>query len=178
MARADWRYVGKTFHRSDGIDAYIRDVQRHFDYDAIKPAGLKALVDTGNGVGTLTTSYVLRDLGCAVHTINSNIDGAFPSRLPEPTPESLRNLTGTVRDLNIDFAVALDGDADRAIFLDERGQVHWGDRTFALIEQHFLSENRGEKIVTPVSSSQVVQDVARQYGGLSLIHISEPTRPY
>jgi len=164
-ARADWRHVGKTLYRSDGIDAYIRDAQRHFDHDAIKRAGLTALVDPGNGVGTLTASYVLRDLGCAVHTINSNIDGTFPSRSPEPTPESLRNLTGTVRDLNVDFAVALDGDADRAIFLDERGQIHWGDRTFALIEQHFLSENRGEKIVTPVSSSQVVQDVARRYGG-------------
>ncbi len=164
-ARADWRHVGKIFHRSDGIDAYVRDVQRHFDRDAIKKAKLSALVDAGNGVGTLTTPYVLRDLGCAVHTINSNIDGTFPSRLPEPTPESLKNLAGIVRDLNVDFAVALDGDADRAIFLDERGQVHWGDRTFALIEQYFLSENRGEKIVTPVSSSQVVQDVAKQYDG-------------
>jgi len=163
--KADWRHVGKTLCRSDGIDAYICDVQRHFDREAIRRADLKALVDTGNGVGTLTTPYVLRDLGCSVHTINSNIDGAFPSRSPEPTPDSLRNLTGTVRDLNVDFAVALDGDADRAIFLDEKGQVHWGDRTFALIEQHFLSENRGEKIVTPVSSSQAIQDVARQYGG-------------
>jgi len=164
-SRADWRHMGKVLHRSDGVDAYVRDVQRHFDCDAIKKADLTALVDAGNGVGSLTTSYVLRNLGCAVHTINSNIDGAFPNRLPEPSPESLRSIAGTVRDLDVDFAVALDGDADRAIFLDEGGRVHWGDRTFALIEQFFLSENRGEKIVTPVSSSQVIEDVARQYGG-------------
>jgi len=164
-SRADWRHVGKTYHRSDGIDTYVRSIQKHFDCDAIKKADLTALVDAGNGVGTLTISYVLRDLGCAVHTINSTIDGTFPNRPPEPTPENLKDLTGTVRDLGVDFAVALDGDADRAIFLDERGQVYWGDRTFALIEQYFLLDNRGEKIVTPVSSSQVIQDVARQYGG-------------
>ncbi len=164
-ARADWRHVGKIFQRSDGIDAYVRELQRHFDPEAIKKAKLATMVDAGSGVGTLTTPYVLRDLGCKVHTINSNIDGTFPNRLPEPTPETLKNLAGTVKDLNVDFAVALDGDADRAIFLDERGQVHWGDRTFALIEQYFLSENRGEKIVTPVSSSQVIQDVAKQYDG-------------
>jgi phosphomannomutase/phosphoglucomutase len=163
--RADWRHVGKVIHRDDGIDAYIRDVRRHFDSDLVKQADLAVLVDPGNGVGTLTAPYVLRDLGCTVHTVNSNIDGSFPSRLPEPTPESLKDLAKVVRDLNVDFAVALDGDADRAIFVDERGEVHWGDRTFALIAKSFLSENRGETIVTPVSSSQVIQDVAEQYGG-------------
>lgn len=163
--RADWRHVGKTYHRSDGIELYLQEIQKHFDREGISKAGLAALVDAGNGVGSLTAPYVLRNLGCTVHTVGSNIDGRFPNRPSEPTPESLKSLTGIVGDLNVDFAVALDGDADRAIFLDERGQIHWGDRSFALIEQFFLLDNPREKVVTPVSSSQVVQDVATQHGG-------------
>ncbi|MCJ7505630.1 phosphoglucosamine mutase [Candidatus Bathyarchaeota archaeon] len=162
---ADWKHVGRVYSRSDGIDRYVRDVARHFDRETICKGNLTVLVDPGNGVGALTTPYVLRDLGCGVRTINSNVDGTFPSRPSEPTPDNLKHLTETVKDLNIDFAVALDGDGDRAIFFDEKGQVYWGDKTFALIEKFFLMDNPGEKIVTPVSSSQIIEEVARTHGG-------------
>jgi len=164
-SKVEWKRIGKIYHRTDGIDTYVRSIRKHFDIDAIREARLTCLVDSGNGVGSLTTPYVLRDLGCAVHTINSTIDGTFPNRPPEPTPENLRDLCGTTRDLGVDFAVAHDGDGDRAIFADERGQIHWGDRTFALIEEHFLMKNPQEKVVTPVSSSQVIEDVAKRHGG-------------
>jgi phosphomannomutase/phosphoglucomutase len=61
--------------------------------------------------------------------------------------------------------VAYDGDADRSIFVDEKGEIHWGDKTFALVEKHFLKDNPGEKIVTSVSSSTLVKDIADAYGG-------------
>ena len=61
--------------------------------------------------------------------------------------------------------MAHDGDADRAIFVDERGQVHWGDKSFALIVEHFLRNNPGEEIVTPVSSSQMIEIIALRNGG-------------
>jgi phosphomannomutase/phosphoglucomutase len=124
-----------------GKRTYFRDLGKHFERDAIAKASLTVLVDPGNGVGALTTPYFLRELGCGVRTINSNVDGTFPNRPSEPTPHSLRYLTEIVRDQDIDFAVALDGDADRAIFLDENGQIHWGDKSFALIEKFFLMEN-------------------------------------
>jgi phosphomannomutase/phosphoglucomutase len=89
----------------------------------------------------------------------------FPGRLPEPRPENLQELTMTVRAVGADFGVAFDGDADRSVFVDEKGEVHWGDATFALVEKYFLKKNEGEKIVTPVSSSTLVKDVADAYGG-------------
>ncbi len=162
---SDWRHVGKVYNRSDGIDIYVHNASKHFDRERIQGAAVTVLVDPGNGVGALTTPYVLRELGCNVRTINSNIDGSFPNRPPEPTPNNLKQLSVVVRDMDVDFAVALDGDADRAIFLDEKGEIHWGDKTFALIEQFFLMNHKGERVVTPVSSSQVVDDVARMHGG-------------
>ncbi|MCK4439513.1 phosphoglucosamine mutase, partial [Candidatus Bathyarchaeota archaeon] len=50
-------------------------------------------------------------------------------------------------------------------FVDEKGEIHWGDKTFALVEKHFLKDNPSEKIVTPVSSSTLVKDIADAYGG-------------
>jgi len=78
-------------------------------------------------------------------------------------------LTHTSRILpacHADFGVAHDGDGDRAVFLDEHGSVCWGDHTFALIVRDFLEHSSGgQKIVTPISSSQIIESIAEKYGG-------------
>jgi phosphomannomutase/phosphoglucomutase len=71
-----------------------------------------------------------------------------------------------VRALGADLGVAFDGDADRSIFVGETGEIYWGDKTFAIIEKMFLIDNPGSKIVTPVSSSTLVRDVADANGGV------------
>ena len=116
-------------------------------------------------MGSLAAPFLLRDLGCRVTTINANIDGTFPGRPPEPRPENLQKLALTVKAVEADMGIAFDGDADRSVFVDEEGEIHWGDQTFALVEKFFLKRNRGEKIVTPVSSSTLIKDIAEAYGG-------------
>ncbi len=160
-----WHKVGQRHVLPRVLDKYKEAIKQHVDIDAIKKRHYHVVVDAANGVGGLVAPYLLRDLSCRVTTINANIDGAFPNRLPEPRPENLRDLATTVKAVGADFGVAFDGDADRSIFVDEKGEVQWGDRTFALIEKDFLQTNRGEAVVTPVSSSQVVRDVAEKYGG-------------
>jgi phosphomannomutase/phosphoglucomutase len=123
------------------------------------------VVDAANSVAALAVPKLLRELGCRVTTINANIDGTFPSRPPEPRPENLGDLASTVKAVDADLGVAFDGDADRSIFVDEKGEIHWGDKTFALVEKHFLLRNPGEKIVSPISSSTLVKDIADAYGG-------------
>jgi len=135
------------------------------DVAGITKKHFHVVVDAANGVGNLTAPRLLRELGCKVTTINGNIDGTFPGRLPEPRPENLNDLALTVKAIGADFGVAYDGDADRSIFVDEHGEIHWGDKTFALVEKHFLKENPGEKIVTPISSSTLVKDIANAYNG-------------
>ena len=162
----DWCRVGQRHVLPGVLDEYKKTIKQHVDVITIKKKHYHVVVDAANGVGGLVAPYLLVDMGCRVTTINANIDGAFPNRLPEPRPENLQDLTATVKVVGADFGVAFDGDADRSIFVDEKGVVQWGDRTFALIEKDFLQTNRGgEAIVTPVSSSQVVKDVAEKYGG-------------
>lgn len=161
----DWSNIAKKYVLPSVLDEYREAVLKHVDVDRIRRRHFHIVVDGGNGVGSLVTPYLARDLGCKVTTINGEIDGSFPGRLPEPRPENLQNLSVTVTSVGADIGVAFDGDADRSIFVDEKGDIQWGDRSFALVEQDFLDANPGEKVVTPVSSSQVVKDVAEKSGG-------------
>jgi phosphomannomutase/phosphoglucomutase len=104
-------------------------------------------------------------LGCKVSTINANIDGTFPGRPPEPRPENLKDLAISVKAVGADLGVAYDGDADRSIFVDEKSNILMGDQTFALVTKYFLKDNPNEKIVTPLSSSTLIQDIADEYHG-------------
>ena len=61
--------------------------------------------------------------------------------------------------------MAHDGDADRTICIDEKGNFILGDKTFALVEKHMLKENGGGIIVTTVATSQAIYDIAEEFGG-------------
>jgi phosphomannomutase/phosphoglucomutase len=160
-----WDRIGSISYAPKIIDEYIDAIKRHVDVDRIASKKYHVVIDAANSVGNLTAPRLLRELGCKVTTINGDIDGTFPGRLPEPRPENLRDLALTVKAVKADLGVAYDGDADRSIFVDENGQVYWGDKSFALVEKYFLMENPGEKIVTPVSSSTLIKDVAEAYKG-------------
>ncbi|MCS7096284.1 MAG: phosphoglucosamine mutase [Candidatus Bathyarchaeota archaeon] len=160
-----WNRLGDAEFLTGILDNYIEAIKGHVNAAKIADKNFYAVVDAANSVAALTVPRLLRELGCRVTTINANIDGTFPGRPPEPRPENLRELSMAVKALHADFGVAFDGDGDRAIFVDDEGEVHWGDKTFALIVKYFLKNNQGEKIVTPVSSSMLVKDVADAFGG-------------
>jgi phosphomannomutase/phosphoglucomutase len=165
MKYAYWDKIGETSELQGIIDDYIEAIKQHVDVARITKKHFHIVVDAANSVGNLAEPRLLRELGCKVTTLNGNIDGTFPGRPPEPRPENLKDLALTVKAVKADFGVAYDGDADRSIFVDERGKIHWGDKTFALVEKHFLKENPGKKIVTPISSSTLVKDIADAYNG-------------
>jgi phosphomannomutase/phosphoglucomutase len=165
IAYAKWDKLGKINEIVGIVDEYIEAIKKHIDPGKITKKHYHIVVDAANSVGNLTAPRLLRELGCRVTTINGNIDGTFPGRLPEPRPENLDDLALTVKAVSADLGIAYDGDADRSVFVDERGEIHWGDKTFALVEKHFLKENPNEKIVTPISSSTLVKDIADKYNG-------------
>ena len=162
---AEWDKLG-TLRELPGInDEYIQAIEKQVNPTKIAERHFHVVVDAANSVGGLTAPPLLRELGCKVTSINANIDGTFPGRLPEPRPESLTDLASTVKAIGADLGVAFDGDADRSIFVDENGVIYWGDKTFAVIIKQFLIKNPGAKIVTPVSSSTLIKDTVQAYKG-------------
>ena len=159
-----WDNVG-DITTGNAIDEYCKGVISHVNVNAIKQAGLKIAVDPGNGVAALTAPRIAQSLGCQVNTVNVDIDGTFPNRSSEPRPDNLNLLQLLVKSTGSDLGIAFDGDGDRALFVDEKGEVYWGDKSFALVTDDFVKSNPGSKVATPVSSSQVIADIVSSNGG-------------
>lgn len=159
-----WKQVKQPLPVAEKFDGYVTSILENIGGPPSN-GSLNVLVDAANGVSALATPLVVEKLGGRVALVNGKIDGNFPGRLPEPTPQNLKETSRILPSLHADFGVAHDGDGDRAMFLDEHGTVSWGDQTFALVIKDFLEHYPGEKIVTPISSSQMIEDVAEKNGG-------------
>ncbi len=160
----DWSEVGRVT-KDDSISPYNDAVMDNIDHDKIRKADLKVVVDCANGVGALSTPVILRELGCSVITLNAQPDGTFPGHDSEPTEVNLKDLIEMVKTTGADLGIANDGDADRAIFIDEKGSFMHGDRTLTLVAKRTVKEHGGGIVVTPVSSSSSVKDVVVEEGG-------------
>jgi phosphomannomutase/phosphoglucomutase len=168
---AAWDGVG-TSRQVEGVaDDYRADVRAGLNRDAIAAADLTVAVDPGHGAGSTVSPALFRELGCAVRTVNADPDGAFPGRDPEPVPENLADLRRLVRTTDADVGVAHDGDADRAIFVDERGEVVDGDASLAALAAAELREGSrrpretgGDAAVAAVNVSQRLVDVVADAG--------------
>ena len=159
---AAWNEVGDDraveSARGDYVTALLDAVAR----DAIADADLTVALDPGHGAGALTSPSFYRRLGCDVVTVNSQPDGHFPGRNPEPVAENLADLGRLVRSADADVGIAHDGDADRAIFFDEHGAYVEGDATLAALAESELGE--GDTTVSAVNVSQRLVDVAERVG--------------
>ena len=163
--RADFSEIGEVYINDKIIDEYIDEAISKVDAEAIRNANLKVVVDCGSGAGCYTAPYLIRKLGCDVTSLNSQPDGFFPGRDPEPIEENLQELISVDKELGADIGLAHDGDADRTICIDEKGNFVLGDKTFTLVEKQMLKENNGGTIVTTVATSQAIYDVAEEFNG-------------
>ncbi len=158
---AGWRGLGAEWAAPELVERYIDGILEHFPEEV--GAGMTVAVDPGSGPAALTTPALLSRMGCKVHAINAQPDGTFPGRMPEPTADGLKALAELVLETGAAFGVAHDGDADRAVFVDDRGRFVEENREFALIARHVCGGRQGV-IVTPVSTSQLIEDVAAATG--------------
>ena len=160
--RVAWDETGDARNVESARRRYVEAVVGAVERERIADANLTVALDPGHGAGALTSPRIFRELGCEVHTVNGQPDGEFPGRDPEPVPENLADLGRLVRATDADVGIAHDGDADRAIFFDERGQYIEGDATFAALAAAAL--DAGDMTVSAVTVSQRLVDVAERAG--------------
>ena len=128
-----WDKVGSLSVNEEIKGQYIDDLVNMVD---IKE-GLKVVIDCASGAGSEISPLVFRKAGCEVTTLNSQPDGFFPGRNPEPNADNLQNLMKTVVAIGADLGIAHDGDADRMITVDENGNISPFDSLLALISKEF-----------------------------------------
>lgn len=160
---ANWDKIG-NYH------SYHRAARNHLEHvlSLVRPDAawrqLKVVVDGANGPGGDLTPRILTRMGCRVVTINSQLDGIFPGRDPEPIKANLGGLMEAVRDSGADLGIAHDGDADRAMFIDENGTYINGNKSLAAFAEYLLADRSG-KVVVPVNTSRRVTETIERLGG-------------
>ncbi|ODR79167.1 phosphoglucosamine mutase [Haladaptatus sp. W1] len=153
-----WSETGHSHLIEDSRERYVSQLLESIDRDRIADANPTVALDPGHGAGSLTSPEFFRKLGCTVVTTNSQPDGHFPGRDPEPVPGNLADLGRLVEASGADVGIAHDGDADRAIFYDENGQYIEGDATLAALAAAQLEPD--DAVVSAVNVSQRLVDVA------------------
>ena len=160
---ADWDSVGTYEVAGEVISKYLEELSNTLAPKEMRRVP-KVLVDTANGAASLATPKLLKNLGADVVTINSNIDGRFPGRYPEPRPDVLEPFIPVAKELGADAYLAHDGDGDRLAVVDPKAGFIKQDRLIALIAKYKLSSVRG-KVVVSVDCGNAVKDIVESMGG-------------
>ena len=154
--------IGSTFTEQHAVETYINGIKSHLDTSRIKARKFKVSLDLGNGAQAVSAIQLCKELGCDVYSINENIDGDFPGRGSEPTPENLQSLVDLVKSTNSDLGIAFDGDGDRSIFCDNEGKILTGDSSAILLCNYLLKQNPESKVVTCVNSGTSIEKLVSQ----------------
>jgi len=144
-------------------DMHIEEVLKHLDVKAIRKKHFKVGVDFVNGTGCVITSKFLSKLGCAVYAINDIPDGIFRHE-PEPLPKNLKSLSRLIKQKKLDIGFAQDPDADRLAVISEKGEAIGEELTLAFAVRFILSYKKKGPVVTNLSASRVLDDIADEFG--------------
>lgn len=162
--------IGKAYRIDDAEGRYIEfaknTIPKGMDFE-----GVKAVIDCANGASYKITPTVLQELGANIITLGNKPDGTninldCGSLHPE-------NVQKEVVEFGADIGFAHDGDADRVIFVDEKGEVVDGDKIMAMCAIDMKKEGvlKNNTLVTTVMSN-IGLEVAMREAGIDVVRTS------
>ena len=152
-AQQTGKKIGKSKRIDDVIGRYIVHIKNSFpQHDTL--TGTRVVIDCANGAGYKIAPTVLEELGADVIVLGNNPNGFnINEGCGAMHPEFLSN---AVREYRADIGIALDGDADRLVIVDENGEIVDGDKLMAVLAVHMKSQGllKGGGMVSTVMSNQ------------------------
>lgn len=164
IPRATWDNLGSIRRDDEAASRHISQILSipWLDVSGIRSRGFRVALDCCHGAGSVIMPQLLIELGCEVFAINMEADGRF-HRPPEPVAENLGELETLVRTTNADIGFATDPDVDRLALVLDDGRAPGEDYTLAFAARTVLKHRPGP-VVTNLSTSRVVSDVATEFG--------------
>ncbi|MEE2901167.1 MAG: phosphoglucosamine mutase [Myxococcota bacterium] len=156
--------IGKTNKLEDSRGRYIQYAKSSFD-SSLRLDGLKIVVDCANGAGYKVGPAIFEELGAEVVKIGVDPNGRnINAGCGATHPEWLKRM---VLETSADLGLALDGDADRLIVVDEKGHVVDGDAVMAICGKDLLEKNLLPKntVVATVMSNCGLERSLQPFGG-------------
>jgi len=151
------RKIGSSKRIDDVIGRYIVSIKSSFPTN-MTLNGLRIVLDCANGAAYKVGPTILEELGADVITINDNPNGFnINENCGAMHPENVGNL---VREYRADIGLALDGDADRLVVIDENGDVIDGDKLIGALCKYLHDEKllKGDACVATIMSNKALED--------------------
>ena len=143
---------------------YVKYLHSLVDLKAARK--LKVVIDAGNGMGGFSVPKVFENSNFEIVPMYFELDGSFPNHEANPIePANLVDLQKRVLAEKADLGIAFDGDADRAFFIDEKGQSISPSAITALIAKRELKREPGSIIIHNLITSRSVAEVVKENGG-------------
>lgn len=151
------RDIGSSKRIDDVIGRYIVAIKSSFPKN-LTLKGLRIILDCANGAAYKVGPTILEELGADVITINNKPNGFnINENCGAMHPEAVSNL---VKEYRADIGLALDGDADRLVVIDEKGEIVDGDNLLGALSIYLKNENllKGDACVATVMSNKALED--------------------
>ncbi len=157
-----WNQLGKILRDDTVCDSYAAALKQFLDVDAIRERHFKIVIDCCNGTASQFAHRLFMELGCEVLAINNepSPDALYHSL---PDAKNAQAACQIVKPIQADAGFYLNLDATGLVVISEQGQSLGEEYTFALLTDYILSENPGRGIVTNVSTSSLIDDLAARY---------------
>ncbi|RLA71303.1 MAG: phosphoglucosamine mutase [Epsilonproteobacteria bacterium] len=162
-AQATAKEIGKSKRIDDVVGRYIVHIKNSFP-SATSLWGKRVVIDCANGAGYIVGPTVLQELGADVVVLGDkpngfNINEGCGAMHPE-------YLAKAVLEYRADVGLALDGDADRLVMVDEKGEVIDGDKLMGVLAVHLKNQGtlEGEGMVATVMSNQGLDEYLESEG--------------
>ncbi|PUE63489.1 phosphoglucosamine mutase [Arcobacter caeni] len=157
------RNIGASKRIDDVIGRYIVSIKSSFPRD-LNLSGLRIVLDCANGAAYKVGPTILQELGADVIVVNNKPDGFnINEDCGAMHPEHIGKL---IREYRADIGLALDGDADRLVIIDEKGEVVDGDKLIGALCNYLNEEKllRGNGCVATVMSNKALEDYLSKKG--------------
>jgi len=132
-------------------------------------APLEVVVDAGNGMAGKFIPDLFDGLPCKLTALYFELDGTFPNHEANPLKkENIADLQKKVCEVGADIGIAFDGDADRCMFVDEKGNAVSSDLITLLIGLEAIKLEPGAAVIYDLRSSRVVPEDLEAAGGVPI----------
>jgi len=146
-------------------DAYFKAIT-----DRVKLKNrFKIVTDCGNATPGLFIPKLLKKMGCSVTPLFCNLDSNFPNHLPDPVAVGFYGpLKEKVLSCGADLGIMIDGDGDRVGFVDEKGNILYGDMILTILIRDIVPKNPGCKVIIEMKDTELAYQETERLGGIPI----------
>lgn len=158
-----WNQLGQRREDHSELDSYLDELSRVFDFDQLKK--FRVVVDCSNGTSSVILQRLNELYGFSFILINAITDGTFAHE-PSTSARAVNlQLAPLIAPLSADAGFLFDADSDRVAIATEKGEAISEEMVLALATDHLMSRAHGKKLITNLSTTSLLDEIARTHHG-------------